>query len=253
MAKPAKRRPRPPAPAEVLYGINPVEAALAAGRRRLDRLLVKQGRPSPRLRRILERAGQLSLPMSEFPTGELAEKCGSPNHQGVALHCGPLPVGEEKSCLALAAGGAPLLVALDEVQDPQNLGAVVRGCAVLGADGVVLPRHHASPLSPAASKASAGLLETFPIFVVSNLARFLGHCRSRNFWVAGASEDGETPLHSFRRDGALVLVLGNEGKGLRPLVARSCDFHLAIPTSKGGGLNVAAAAAVLLYQLTRPA
>lgn len=243
---PRRREPE----GEVLYGFNPVEAALAAGRRRFYRLLVKQGRPSPRLEKMLELARERGLSHQELSPEELDRKCGSTAHQGVGLACGALPRLEEKAALALGKQPQTLLVVLDEVQDPQNLGAVARSCAVFGAAGLVLPRHHSSPLSAAASKASAGLLEHLPVYVVANLARFLGASRKHGFWVAGASEDGDTPLHRFQRSGALVLVVGNEGRGLRPLVAQGCDYHLAIPTALGASLNVSAAAAVLLYHLT---
>lgn len=234
----------------MLYGINPVEAALGAGRRRMMRLHIKQGRLTPRLKMLLESAQQLGLPHTENTPAELARLCDSPDHQGAALHCGGLPTLADKECFPLAERERSLLVALDEVQDPRNLGAIVRSCAVFGGDGVVIPRHHASPLSPAASKASAGLLESHPIYSTANLARFLESCRRKGFWIAGASESGEKPLRSFVHDKPLILVLGNEGRGLRPIIRERCDFHLAIPTAKEGSLNVSAAAAVLLYQLT---
>lgn len=246
-APPAARKSR-----EILYGISPVEAALGARRRRLERLYLKTGRPSPRLARLRELAEGQGLPVSELPPAELEKLCGSGTHQGAALACGPLPLRLEADCLQLVRRELPLLVALDEVQDPQNFGAALRCCAVFGIDGMVLPRHHASPLSPAACKASAGHLETFPVYSVANLARFLVNCRKAGFWVAGTSAQGETELHKFNRDRALVVVLGNEGRGLRPLVSKLCDFHLAIATPGGASLNVSAATAVLLYQLTLP-
>jgi 23S rRNA (guanosine2251-2'-O)-methyltransferase len=126
---------------------------------------------------------------------------------------------------------------------------VVRNAAAFGAAGLVLPRHHAAPLSPAASKASAGELEDFPVFEATNLARFLDACKARGFWVAGTVVSGGEPLASFRRDTPVVLVLGNEGRGMRPLVERHCDFRLTIATRSGTSLNVAAASAIALYHL----
>lgn len=238
--------------AEMLYGIAPVEEALKAGRRRLERLHLKTGRASPRLAALRDLATGHGLTVSEADAPELERLSGSGSHQGAVLRCGPLPPRTEAECLALGKGGQALLVALDEVQDPQNLGAVVRACAAFGASGVVLPRHHSAPLSAVASKASAGHLESLPIFEVANLARFLANSRKKGFWVAGASEEGETPLHTYTPSGALIAVMGNEGRGLRPLVARQCDLHLAIHTTGAGGLNVASATAVLLYHLTLP-
>ncbi len=225
-------------------------AALEAGRRRLQHLYLRAGRPSEKLAALRDRAAARGLPVSELSVAELAKLSGTSGHQGVVLRCGALPVGDEAGCLALGAGESPLLVVLDQVEDPRNLGAVVRSCAVFGAAAVVVPRHHTAPLSPAASKASAGHLESFPIHEVANLARFLDNARQHRFWVAGtAGEDGQA-LATFTHDGPLVLVLGSEGHGVRPLVRRSCDFVLTIPTPRASSLNVAAAAAVVLYHLS---
>ena len=247
-----KQRPAAGAGSELLYGIAPVEGALRAGRRRLERLYLKTGRPSPRLANMRELAGQLGLPVTEADAPELERLGGTATHQGVVLRCGALPPHSESQCLALARSGEALLVALDEVQDPQNLGAVVRTCAAFGAQGVVLPRHHAAPLSAVACKASAGHMESLPIYVVANLARFLANGRKKGFWVVGTSERGEVALHEYSPARPLIVVMGNEGRGLRPLVARQCDVQLAIHTTGAGGLNVASATAVLLYYLTLP-
>ena len=168
------------------------------------------------------------------------------------MRCGAFAPSTETEALALGSKGEALLVALDEVQDPQNLGAVVRACAAFGVQGVVLPRHHSAPLSAVASKASAGHLESLTIFEAANLARFLANSRKRGFWVAGTSGEGGTALQAYSPARPLIVVMGNEGRGLRPLVAAQCDLQLAIHTTGAGGLNVAAAAAVVLYQLTLP-
>lgn len=236
----------------MLYGIAPVREALRAGRRRMERLILKTGRPSPRLAELRELADERDLGVSEADAPELDRLSGEATHQGALLRCGPLPTRTEAECLALAGGGQALLVALDEVQDPQNLGAVVRACAAFGAQGVVLPRNHSAPLSPVASKASAGHLETLPIFTAANLARFLANARKKGFWVVGSSERGESRLHDYSPARPLILVMGSEGRGLRPLVASQCDLQLTIHTVAEGGLNVAAATAVLLYHLTLP-
>ncbi len=249
-----KKPPARPAPTtgEVLYGINPVQAALREGRRQLRRLYLKEARGAGRLAEMRALAEQRGLPIDTAPPQELARLCGSPDHQGAALHCGALPVRQERECSLPRAGERPVLLALDEVQDPRNLGAAIRCCAVFGIAGVVLPRHHAAPLSPTVSKASAGYLESFPIYEAANLARFLAAIRDKGYWVAGASPSGETALHTFSPDRPLVVVLGNERKGLRPLIEKQCDFRLAIRSAGEGSLNVAAAAAVLLYHLTLP-
>lgn len=242
--------------ASVLYGINPVEAALRAGRRRLTELLLQRGPPSDRLSRLRELTAAPGIPVSEHSAPHLQALCGSPDHQGALLRCGPLPLLNEAAALALAGqqwrgvSGPPLLVALDQVEDPRNLGAVVRCCAAFGAGGLVIGRDHRAPLSAAASRASAGALETFPIHEVPNLARFLAQGKRRGFWVAGTLPEGGSALTGFTHDQPLILVLGNEGRGMRPLVRRHCDFLLTVPLPGGGSLNVAAAAAIVLFQIT---
>lgn len=272
--------------AGTLYGLNPVEAALGAGRRKLVSLAIKDGALSPRLRGLDGVARERGIAVEFLPPRELEARCGSPNHQGAVLRCGPLPMGGSDAALNIAPGGDALLVALDQVEDPRNLGAIVRSAAAFGASGLVVHRERSAPLSAAASNASAGALETFPVFQAPNLARFLAQARKHGFWVCGAvSEDTEaddiasentapgntvsgiavsgksprggaeiTPLPALALDGARVLVLGSEGRGLRPLVRSHCDVLLTIPLPGGGAmnsLNVSAAAAVLLYQMTK--
>ena len=235
---------------QLLYGIRPVQEALRAGRRACRRLVLKTDVQSQRLDELRALAEARGLPVVEARPGELERLCGDAAHQGALLEAGPLAPLDARAALDLSLADAPLLVALDEVEDPHNLGAIVRSCAVFGAVGVVLPRHHSAALNAAASKASAGTLESFPLYEAANLARFLGQAREGGWWVAGTVAAGGQPLPEFRRSGALVLVLGNEGRGLRPLVARNCDLTLTIPISGGGSLNVSNAAAVLLYQLS---
>lgn len=206
---------------------------------------------SVRLSAIGALANQAGMEPELLSPPALDELCGSPHHQGVALECGPLTVGSEAEALERAAQPGALMVTLDQVEDPQNLGAVARNCAVFGAAGLILPRSHSAPLSPAASKASAGRLEDYPVFEVANLPRFLDLCRERSVWVAGSSESGATPLASLDAPRPLLLVLGSEGKGMRPLVQSKCDYMIAIPAASAGSLNVASASAVLLYVLTQ--
>jgi 23S rRNA (guanosine2251-2'-O)-methyltransferase len=240
---------------ELLYGINPVEQALRAGRRRMVRLFLKsgpgEGAISERLSQLEVLAAQSGLVPQWLPSPGLDELCASPHHQGVALECGPLDMQGEAEALAAASRPDALMVVADQVEDPQNLGAVARNCAVFGAVGLILPRSHSAPLSPAASKASAGWLEDFPVYEVANLPRFLDRCRARNVWVAGTSDTGDTALGAFQPPRPLLLILGSEGKGVRPLVQSKCDYMVRIPTAAEGSLNVASASAVLLYALTQ--
>ena len=236
----------------LLYGINPVEAALNAGKRACHRLYLKTGKPSPKLTELQRLAGTHGVAVESTSTQDLETLCGSSSHQGVVLACGALPLQDESTALAIEKEAHPILVALDQVEDPRNFGAIVRTCAAFGAAGVVVTRHHKAPLSASASKASAGLLESYPLYEAANLARFLEKAKENGYWIAGTVVNGGQPLHQYRRDRPLVLVLGNEGRGLRPLVESQCDFNLTIPLQAGISLNVSTAAAVLLYQLGLP-
>jgi 23S rRNA (guanosine2251-2'-O)-methyltransferase len=237
-----------------------VEAALRAGRRTLRRLHLKDGPPGDKAARLRELAAARDVPVRAASAEALDALCHGGHHQGAVLECGALPVLDDRSALALgeawqpgvSAGAPPLLLALDQVEDPRNLGAVVRSAAAFGAAGLVLPRDHSAPLSAVATSASAGALERFPVHVVPNLARFLEQAKAARFWVLGAAAEGGQAPAGYTHDRPLVLVLGNEGRGLRPLVARTCDQLVTIPlvsAAQGGSLNVASAAAVLLYQL----
>ena len=239
-----------------LHGLNSVEAALRAGRRKLVALHLRSGAPSERLKVLRELARDHRLSVQERKPADLEALCRSPQHQGAVLQCGPLPIGEGSAALSpdTAPGEPPpLWVVLDQVEDPRNLGAVVRSCAAFGATGLVLPRDHSAPLSAAASSASAGTLETFPVHEAANLARFLETAKKMGFWIAGTVAEGGSPLREFRHDTPLVLVLGSEGRGIRPLVRKQCDHLLRIPLAGADqvtSLNVSAAAAVVLYALT---
>lgn len=240
----------------LLHGLNSVEAALRAGRRKLGALHLRSGAPSERLTALRELAAQCRISVHEKKPAELEAFCRSPQHQGAVLQCGPLPIGDAIAALGAdttPGGPPPLWVVLDQVEDPRNLGAVVRSCAAFGVAGLVLPRGHSAPLSAAASSASAGTMETFPIHETTNLARFLEAAKKKGCWIAGAVTDGGVPIHEFRHDTPLVLVLGSEGRGMRPLVRKQCDHLLRIPlpgADRMASLNVSAAAAVVLYALT---
>lgn len=237
----------------LLYGINPVRAALQSKRRKLVRLFVREGELSTALDELHTTSLSTGLSVTTRATADLDRLCHSKDHQGVVLECGPLPVEDAGIALAFPLQDHPLLVALDQVEDPRNLGAIVRCCAAFGATGLITTRRHRAPFSAAASKASAGTLEDFPVFEAANLSRFLQDAKKRGYWIAGATAEKGQSLPSFQRETPLVLVMGSEGSGIRPLVDAQCDLHLSIPSPGGVVLNVATAAAVLLYQLTAAA
>ena len=183
------------------------------------------------------------------PERELTEAIGSRDHQGVLARCEPYRYAD---AYELAGTERALLVCLDQVTDPHNLGAVVRSAEGAGATGVIVPSHGSARVTPAVSRASAGAVEHLPIAVVPNLARFLSEVKGPDLWVWGAASQDGTRLWDADLDGGVAFVLGAEGRGLRPLVRRTCDGIVSIPLAGNvDSLNVSVAAAVLLYEVRR--
>lgn len=183
------------------------------------------------------------------PERELSEAAGTRDHQGIVAWCEPFRYAD---AYELAAGESPLLVCLDQVTDPHNLGAVARSAEGTGATGVIVPAHGSVRVTPAVCRASAGAVEHLPIAVVPNLARYLADIKGPRLWAYAADAEGSVSMWDADLTGGLALVLGAEGKGVRPLVRRTCDGTVAIPLAgKVGSLNVSVAAAVLLYEARR--
>lgn len=240
---------------DVLYGLHAVEEALRAGRRRFDHVLVARERHDERLERIVQACRQAGVRVRTEPREQLTHIAQNAAHQGVVAVVRPQELlaledlftsGDEHSA------NARLVLALDGVEDPQNLGALLRVADGAGVDGVLLTERRAAPLSPVAVKASAGAAEHLRIARVVNLVRSLEELKQRNLWVIGLDERGETDYDRFDLTGNCVLVLGREGAGLHDLVRRTCDHLLRIPMAGGvSSLNVAAAGAVVLFEAAR--
>jgi 23S rRNA (guanosine2251-2'-O)-methyltransferase len=181
---------------------------------------------------------------------DLVQAAGTRDHQGVLAYCEPYGYADG---YALAAGERPLLVCLDQVSDPHNLGAVCRAVDGAGASGVVLPSHGSARVTAAVCRASAGAVEHVKVAVVTNLARYLAEVKGPDLWVfAAAAEEAATPMWEADLRGGAALVLGAEGRGLRPLVRKTCDAAVSIPLAgRVESLNVSVAAAVLLYEAAR--
>ncbi len=211
---------------QIIYGRRPVAEA-ERGRRRVHRVW---------------RAPETSA-------GELERLCGSPDHQGVVAEVDPYPYADPGGLLRREE---PLLVALDQVQDPRNLGAVCRSAEFAGASGVVVPERRAAAVTAATCKASAGAVEHLAVAHVRNLADWLAEAKGAGFWIWGADAEAEAPAWDVDLKGPTVLVMGGEGKGLRPRVAGSCDGLIALPRrGEVESLNVSAAATALLFEARR--
>ena len=222
----------------IVYGVNPVREALR-GPRAVERVWA-----IPRMARVQWLS---AVPVAVADVAEVESRCGSDAHQGVCAQVEPYRYADPADLLA---GDDPLVVALDEVTDPQNLGAVCRTAEVAGASGVVVPERRSAEVTPAVCKSSAGAVEHLPVARVRNLADFLADAKAAGCWCYGADADARVPYDAPDYRGGVVLVLGAEGRGLRPRVAAACDELLSIPR-RGSveSLNVSAAAAVLVYEV----
>jgi 23S rRNA (guanosine2251-2'-O)-methyltransferase len=236
----------------IIYGRNPVREALRGPREVREIWVTKNAAREPWLAAAQGGRAPTSTPRPEIrivSAAEIEVRCGSPSHQGM---CAGVSAFRYATSAELLAAREPLIVALDEVQDPQNLGSICRTAECAGATGVVVPERRSAPLSAAVCKASAGAVEHIPVARVRNLADFLDEAKSAPLWCYGA--DAAAPLSYREVDfrGGAVLVLGSEGRGLRPRVAASCDLLVRIPLhGRIESLSVAAAAAVLLYAARR--
>ena len=180
---------------------------------------------------------------------ELTRLAGSPDHQGIVAEVDPYPYADAGAMLAKPEA---LIVVLDRIQDPQNLGAMARSAEAAGATGLVIPIRRSASVTAAAAKASAGAVEHLPIARVPNLAEYLSRAKEEGAWVYGAEANAESPYTQADLTGKVVLVMGSEGKGLRRLVADRCDLVVSIPVrGRVASLNVAAAAAVVLFEAVR--
>lgn len=229
----------------MLYGRNAVHEALRAGRRR-----VRQVWATEHALREPWLAGGPGRPAAERATGEeIEQRCGSTAHQGVCALADPYPYAAAAELLAAAD---PFLLVLDELQDVQNLGAICRTAECAGATGVVIPERRSAEITPAACKASAGAVEHLAVARVRNVADFLGDAKQRGVWCYGAAMEGAVPWTEPDYRGGVALVLGAEGKGLRPRVAGACDQLVALPLrGRIDSLNVSAAASALVYEIVR--
>jgi 23S rRNA (guanosine2251-2'-O)-methyltransferase len=240
---------------EVLYGVHSVEEALKAGKRRFDHVLVAREREDLRLERLVASLHQAGVRVRQESRDQLTVVAKNPAHQGIVALVHPqesLSIEDLFTPGSANPTGRRLLLALDGVEDPQNLGALLRVADGAGVDGVILTERRSAPLSPVAIKASAGAAEHLRIARVVNLVRALEELKEQNIWVIGLDERGQSDYDQFDLTGDCVIVLGREGAGLHDLVRRTCDHLLRIPMAGGvSSLNVSAAGAVVLYEAFR--
>jgi 23S rRNA (guanosine2251-2'-O)-methyltransferase len=236
-----------------MFGLHAVRAALIRHPERVALVRVVEGRDDARIREIEQLARQHGRRVERINAGRLKQIAGEVTHQGVLAEVEPLPAWTEDNLLEAAGQApAPLLLALDGVQDPHKLGACLRTADACGALALIVPKDRAAQLNPTARKVAAGAAETTPVVAVTNLVRTLKLLKDANIWAVGADADAERRAHQADLTGGIVLVLGAEGTGLRQLTRQTCDFLVSLP-SLGAveSLNVSVAAGMLLYEAVR--
>jgi 23S rRNA (guanosine2251-2'-O)-methyltransferase len=243
-----------PAGATWVTGVHAVTSALEARSGRVLELRITADCANSRVHALAERARREGIAVSEAPRRELDRLADGGRHQDIAARFEAGNLGDEGDLDAWldAVEGAPLVLVLDGVQDPHNLGACLRTADAAGVDVVIVPKDRASGLTPVVRKAASGAAERIRIVQATNLARVLRRLKERGIWLTGFSDAAEDDLYAADLAGPAALVLGSEGRGMRRLTAETCDFLVRIPMAgRVGSLNVSVAAAVALYEAVR--
>ena len=235
---------------EFIAGRNPVAEALRSGRA-LNKVMVQDGARG--VTEIIAAAREKGVAVEFVKSDKLDKLAQGVRHQGLVAYAAPVEFKTLEDALkkAAAKGEAPFLLLLDELQDPQNLGALIRTADAAGVHGILLPKRRSCPLNAVVAKISAGAVEYVPVIQIGNIVQQLKDLKKQGFWVAGADMDGG-PYTKVNLTGPLVLVIGAEGKGLGRLVKENCDIIVSLPMQGGvNSLNAAAAGAVLMYEVVR--
>ena len=237
---------------QIIFGIHAVEEALTARGRRFEYVAVAPGRGDARIQKIAQLCRSAGVPLRTVPRDQLTRLAKTPSHQGVVAVTAEKQYGDVEDLLAHKRGQHAFIIVLDGIEDPHNLGAIVRTAEGAGADGIVLPERRAVGVTATVVKASAGASEYLPIAKVTNIGRAIEDLKSRNIWTVGLDERGEKLYDQIAYKMDCALVLGAEGAGLHEQVRKKCDFLVSIPMlGKVPSLNVSVAAAIVMYEVAR--
>lgn len=238
---------------QTVYGVHAVRALLDRHADRVVSLRIAATRDDPRVRGIESLARERGIALQRIDPRDLKKQLGDVAHQGVAADVRPLPPWTEDDLIdALTRVTSPLILVLDGVQDPHNLGACLRTADACGALAVVVPKDRAAQLTPAARKVAAGAAETTPVVTVTNLVRTLKLLKEANVWIVGADAEADKLARDADLKGSIALVVGAEGAGLRQLTRQTCDFLVRLPQlGSVESLNVSVATGMLLYEALR--
>jgi 23S rRNA (guanosine2251-2'-O)-methyltransferase len=235
----------------ILYGINPVAEALKANPEKIERICIERGQKNPRVQEIIELARQNHVRLSFEEKSWLDRKSQGERHQGVLCYAAEMTTYAAEDILEQAKSPG-LLVVLDGIEDPHNLGAIMRSAEAAGADGIFLPQHRSAGLSATVIKSSAGAASHLKLARSTNIAQLLELIKKEGFWVAGLDADAEIPIWKADLTMPVAFVLGSEGSGLHRLVKQKCDFLVRLPIHGNvGSYNVSVAAGIALYEVLR--
>jgi len=237
-----------------VFGLNPVIEALKAQKRRCYKLVLEKGKSHARVKLLIELAYANKVPIETLPKTTFHKKYRNYNHQGVIGIFSIIKTLklEELIKQAFKKSSSPTLAALDSIQDPQNLGSIIRSAETLGVHGIILAKNRSSTINETVAKCSSGAIEHLPISCVTNLTRGVEQLKEAGFWIAGIAPDGDIPCYRYKFDAPMVLIIGGEEKGIRPLLKKSCDVILKIPMEGSlESLNASAAATVIFYETLR--
>lgn len=238
---------------DILYGINPVREALRGNRKAFE-LFVQTGGTDQRIAKLATLAEERGIAVRRRERADLERLAGNPHHQGVVLKVAPFVYVELEDFLTnhQETEGSLFVLVLDGIQDPQNLGALIRSAACAGVQGVIIPKDRACGMTPVVEKASAGAVETIPVIQVTNLVQTLERLKQAGCWTFGLAGEASKNIYQADYRGNLALVVGSEGEGIRPLVRKHCDLLLAIPHYGGiSSLNASVAGGIVLFEAAR--
>jgi len=236
----------------LIWGIHPILETLRHHPELVLEIITQDRLPSPKQQKIADLAKELGLPLHHQPQLPLPPGEQNLNHQGIVARLRGFPAYELPDLLSGDDRGTPTLVALDSIQDPHNLGAIIRSAAAAGAYGVIIPKDRSAPLEGTAAKVAAGTMNLVRICLVTNLVDALLELKEAGYWIFGAEGASGTSIYQTDLSGKVCLVIGSEGKGLRPLVRKQCDFLISIPMSaQVESLNASVAAGVMLFEIAR--
>ena len=238
---------------ELIFGVNPVKESLQ-GTRGAYNLYVQISATDHRVEKIIKLAEQRGVAVHRREKNDLTKMCASSHHQGIVLEVEPFRYADLDDLLALKNQSCSdgFMLVLDGIQDPHNLGALIRSAACAGAIGVIIPKDRACGITAAAEKASAGAVETIPVAMVTNIAQSLETLKKSGYWIYGLAGEAKQSVYGVDFSGNVALVIGSEGEGIRSLVRKQCDVIMSIPQYGGvGSLNASVAGGIAMFEVAR--